>query len=172
MPLSVPTPAGLAPVVVAFTDTSSGATAWAWSFGDGDTSTAQNPVHIYTLSAATAVFLVTLTVTTPKGVLSISDTVTVGSATVAYTQPVPAYVESPGADPQVMLRLSNDGGKTWITEQWRSAGRVGEYLRRVRWNRLGCARRRVFEVSVTDPAPWKVTGAYLGDPIVPGGERG
>jgi hypothetical protein len=72
-----------------------------------------------------------------------------------------AATGTPGYDPQVMLRLSNDGGKTWISEQWRSAGKKGEYLHRVRWNRLGAARRRVFEVSVTDPIPWKLTGAYL-----------
>ena len=68
---------------------------------------------------------------------------------------------TPGYDPQVMLRLSNDGGKNWISEQWRSAGKLGEYEHRVRWNRLGMARRRVFEVSVTDPIPWRITGAYL-----------
>jgi PKD repeat protein len=164
--------AGVAPLSVAFTDTSSGATAWLWSFGDGATASTQHTAHVY---LAVGVYPVTLAATTPKGVISISDVVNVvadEADSAAYTPPSPAYVESPGADPQVMLRLSNDGGKTWITEQWRSAGRVGEYLRRVRWNRLGCARRRVFEVSVTDPAPWKITGAYLGDPIVPGGERG
>jgi hypothetical protein len=60
-----------------------------------------------------------------------------------------------------MLRISNDGGKTWPAEMWRSAGKVGEYYRRVRWERLGAARRRVFEVTVTDPIPWRITGAYL-----------
>lgn len=68
---------------------------------------------------------------------------------------------APGDDPQVMLRMSNDGGRNWISEQWRSAGKTGEYSRRVRWNRLGMARKRVFEVSVTDPIPWRLTGCYL-----------
>lgn len=66
-----------------------------------------------------------------------------------------------GFDPQVMLRISRDGGKTWGTEQMRSAGKVGEYDRRVRWNRCGAARRMVFEVSFTDPIPWRLTAAYL-----------
>jgi hypothetical protein len=69
--------------------------------------------------------------------------------------------EAGSDNPQVMLRLSNDGGKTWVTEQMRGAGKIGEYGRRVRWNRLGSARRRVFEVSVTDPIPWRLTGAYI-----------
>ncbi len=66
-----------------------------------------------------------------------------------------------GEDPQVMLRTSNDGGKTWGSEVWRGAGKLGEYEKRVRWLRLGSGRRRVFEVAVTDPIPWRLTGAYL-----------
>jgi hypothetical protein len=63
--------------------------------------------------------------------------------------------------PRVMLRLSNDGGRTWLSEEMRGSGRLGEYLTRVRWNRLGAARRRVFEVAVTDDVPWRLVGAYL-----------
>jgi len=66
-----------------------------------------------------------------------------------------------GSDPQVMLQTSNDGGKTWGTERWRSAGKIGEYLRRVFWDRLGSARRRVFKIVMTDPIPWKITNAYV-----------
>jgi len=66
-----------------------------------------------------------------------------------------------GEDPQVMMRMSDDGGKTWGIERMRSAGKTGEYGTRVRWNRLGAARRRVYEVSVSDPIPWRLTGAYL-----------
>lgn len=66
-----------------------------------------------------------------------------------------------GSDPQVMLRFSGDGGKTWSSERWRSAGKIGEYSRRVRWTRCGSGRRKVFEVSVTDPVPYRLTGAYI-----------
>lgn len=66
-----------------------------------------------------------------------------------------------GTSPQVMLRMSNDGGKTWPVERWQASGKLGEYGTRVEWNRLGQARRRVFEFSVTDRAMWKFTGAYL-----------
>lgn len=66
-----------------------------------------------------------------------------------------------GVDPQVMLRFSDDGGKTWSAERMRSGGRVGTYMTRVRWNRLGVSRRRVFEVSFTDPIPWRLTNAYV-----------
>lgn len=64
-------------------------------------------------------------------------------------------------EPQIMLKLSNDAGRTWVTEQWRGAGKLGEYQRRVRWNGLGSARRRVFEVSCADDYPWRLIGADL-----------
>lgn len=75
-----------------------------------------------------------------------------------------------GENPQVMLRMSDDGGKTWGTEKMRSAGKKGEYGKRVQWNRLGSARRRVFEVTVSDPIPWRLTGAYLRTSVMQGGD--
>lgn len=42
-----------------------------------------------------------------------------------------------GEDPLVMLRLSNDSGQTWGHELTCAAGRMGERLTRVSWNRLG-----------------------------------
>lgn len=154
MPLSV-----IAPAEVYFQDTSSGDfTSWLWTFGDGSTSTDQNPSHTYTVAG---VYVVTLTATNAEQSVTFSDLVTVGSEESAFSQPDPSQQECPGADPQVMLRISNDGGKTFISEQWRSAGRVGEYDHRVRWNRLGQARKRVFEVIVTDPNAWRITGAYV-----------
>lgn len=66
-----------------------------------------------------------------------------------------------GSDPTVMMRYSDDGGKTWGPELWRSAGAIGEYETVVQWDALGQARRRVFEVSVTDPIPWRIMNAYL-----------
>jgi hypothetical protein len=43
----------------------------------------------------------------------------------------------------------------------RSAGKIGEYGKRVRWERMGSARRRVFEVTFTDPVPLRITNAFL-----------
>jgi hypothetical protein len=66
-----------------------------------------------------------------------------------------------GSDPMVMMRYSDDGGKTWSPEFWRSAGLVGEHDAVVQWNALGQARRRVFEVIFTDPVPWRILNAYV-----------
>jgi hypothetical protein len=67
-----------------------------------------------------------------------------------------------GLNPTIMLRWSNDGGKTWSNEHWTTAGKVGEYRKRARWSRLGSARDRVFELVCSDPVPWRVIGASLG----------
>lgn len=157
MPVSGP-----APLAVAFVDTSSSdVSSWLWSFGDGTTSALQNPTHTFSTAG---VYLVTLAATGASGTAVQSDTVTVtvGGPFVPWTPPTPnASASVPEENPQVMLRISNDGGKTWISETWRGAGKLGEYKRRVRWNRLGQARRRVFEVSVTDSISWRILGAFL-----------
>lgn len=74
----------------------------------------------------------------------------------------PAYVQ--GADPQVSLEWSDDGGHTWSNEHWRSMGKIGEFGRRVYWRRLGSTeklRDRVYRVSGTDPVPITLIGAEL-----------
>jgi hypothetical protein len=67
-----------------------------------------------------------------------------------------------GTDPTIMLRWSDDGGKTWSHEHWTTAGKLGHYRKRARWSRLGAARDRVFELVCSDPVPWRVISASLG----------
>lgn len=66
-----------------------------------------------------------------------------------------------GSDPQVMLSWSDDGGHTWSEEQWMSAGKIGEYKRRVIWRRLGRSRDRVWRIVVSDPVAWRLLTAYI-----------
>lgn len=70
-----------------------------------------------------------------------------------------------GSDPQVMLDFSNDGGHTWSSEMWASAGKkvggIGDFKKRVIWNRLGSARDRVYRIKMTDPVPFTLIGAEL-----------
>ena len=73
-------------------------------------------------------------------------------------------IATQGADPQVMLRWSDDGGHTWSNEHWSSMGRIGVYGHRVFWRRLGMTlklRDRVYEVSGTDPVKIAIMGAEL-----------
>jgi hypothetical protein len=66
-----------------------------------------------------------------------------------------------GADPLLMLRYSNDGGHTWSNEKTASIGKVGEYGKRARFNRLGAGRNRLWEISLTDPVRFCVFGAVV-----------
>jgi hypothetical protein len=63
--------------------------------------------------------------------------------------------------PQAMLRWSNDGGSTWSREYWVSIGQLGKYRNRAIWRRLGTARDRIFEVSITDPVNAVIISANL-----------
>jgi hypothetical protein len=70
-----------------------------------------------------------------------------------------------GSDPLLMLRYSSDGGHTWSNEKTASAGKIGEYGARARFNRLGSGRNRVWELSFTDPCKFAVLGAVVeGEP--------
>jgi PGF-pre-PGF domain-containing protein len=65
---------GDAPLIIAFTDASTGADSWSWAFGDGNTSTDRNPVHTYVTPGT---YTVNLTVTNTAGSSSATKTVTV-----------------------------------------------------------------------------------------------
>lgn len=69
-----------------------------------------------------------------------------------------------GSTPQVMIRWSDDSGKTWSTPRQRSCGLIGEYGLRVRVERNGRSRsNRVYEVSGMDAIPeLTLIGASLG----------
>lgn len=78
--------------------------------------------------------------------------------------PVPALTDGAGAnrDPQMMLRWSNNSGKTWSNEYAMDCGQAGEYDTNVAFRRMGRSRKgRVFEISTSDAIPWRLTGEDL-----------
>jgi hypothetical protein len=78
---------------------------------------------------------------------------------IAVLQTVPLGIVEQG--PLMMMRYSNDSAKTWSDEQARDCGQAGETQTRVIWRRLGQARDRVYEISMTAPVPWRIIDAYL-----------
>ncbi len=68
-----------------------------------------------------------------------------------YAQPGVGLVAGQGDNPQVMLRYSDDGGYTWSGARTASLGPIGATRTRTIWRRLGKARDRVWEFSITDP---------------------
>lgn len=66
-----------------------------------------------------------------------------------------------GENPQARLEFSKDGGKTWSNSKFANIGRMGEYLTRVKWNRLGVSRQFIFKVRISDPIPIDIGGAFV-----------
>lgn len=63
--------------------------------------------------------------------------------------------------PIAMLEWSDDGGHTWSSQRESPIGAIGQYRARVRWNRLGRSRDRVYRLTITDPVKRVIIGAAL-----------
>jgi hypothetical protein len=66
-----------------------------------------------------------------------------------------------GADPQVMLQVSKNGGQTFGNERWVTAGPIGRVGTRVRWTRLGQGRNFVPRVVFSEPVPFRISEAVI-----------
>lgn len=66
-----------------------------------------------------------------------------------------------GSAPALMLKWSDDYGRTWGNEHWVTAGAIGAYRTRAVWRRLGWSRARVYELTVSDPVPWRLVDAFV-----------
>lgn len=76
-----------------------------------------------------------------------------------------SLVTGEGSTPYIMMRYSNDSGHTWSSQIFQSLGQIGEYGKRIQWNRLGTAMQWIFEFTVTAPINWAIVDAsiQLGD---------
>jgi hypothetical protein len=66
-----------------------------------------------------------------------------------------------GVNPQAMMRFSDDSGANFGTIRTVTIGAAGRTKNRAMWRRLGEARDRVYEVSISDPVKRDVVGATL-----------
>lgn len=67
-----------------------------------------------------------------------------------------------GSDPQVLMRYTVDGGRTWSDSLWDSIGKIGDYEKvGAEWNRLGQGEDWGFEISSTDPVDDVWVGAEM-----------
>ena len=67
-----------------------------------------------------------------------------------------AIATGQGSDPQVMMSYSDNGGRTWSAENWRSLGAMGEYKKELYWHALGASKDRVFKVRFSDPVAFHI----------------
>lgn len=66
-----------------------------------------------------------------------------------------------GANPQIMMSVSKDGGHTFGTEQWVTIGAIGNYKTRAIWRRQGQARDWTFKFRITDPIKRVIFGSSI-----------
>jgi len=66
-----------------------------------------------------------------------------------------------GYDPQAVLRWSDDSGHTWSFERTATIGKIGKFGTRLKFNKLGRARNRVYELTITDPVKVVLLGETL-----------
>ena len=64
-------------------------------------------------------------------------------------------------NPTITLEISNDGSKTFGNPISVAMGKTGNYFNRVRFNRLGSSRDRVFRVSCSSPVKFNLLSAQL-----------
>lgn len=63
--------------------------------------------------------------------------------------------------PNIMLRHSDDNGRSWSQELWRDLGDYGERYKEISWKRLGRKRNLIFEHKITDPVEREIYGAKI-----------
>jgi hypothetical protein len=68
---------------------------------------------------------------------------------------------TPQTDPQVWMDFSDDHARTFSTARLASIGKQGQFATRAIWRRLGRSRDRVYRVTITDPVPVNIVGAFL-----------
>jgi hypothetical protein len=67
-----------------------------------------------------------------------------------------------GTGASVQLRWSDDNGANWSNWHTTTVGQLGEFKRRATWRALGSAVDRVFDVQMTDDAPFNPQELILG----------
>lgn len=68
-----------------------------------------------------------------------------------------------GVNPQLMMQVSKDGGKTWGNERWADIGAMGAYRGRATFRRLGRSAESgvwAFKFRVSDPVNVTFIGAW------------
>lgn len=71
--------------------------------------------------------------------------------------------ESLTQEAHILMRYSDDGGRSWSNWRIGSLGDVGRTTHRVRWTRLGASRDRVWHFRVTDDVMCNVIAAVFNE---------
>lgn len=66
-----------------------------------------------------------------------------------------------GSDPQAYLTISRDGGNTFGMSRPSPMGKIGKFLNRTMWRKLGFGRDNLVDIEVIDPVRRDIVGVTL-----------
>lgn len=66
-----------------------------------------------------------------------------------------------GSDPELMMEVSDDGGRTWSSLPNRKIGKIGEFKKKIEWPQLGSSYDRVYRGAITDPVKATIIDTQL-----------
>jgi len=66
-----------------------------------------------------------------------------------------------GTDPQMSLKISRDGGHSWGVEKLSPLGKIGQYLQRTVFRRLGRSYDWIFKLRTSAPVKTVFAGAWV-----------
>jgi hypothetical protein len=66
-----------------------------------------------------------------------------------------------GSDPEIMMDVSDDGGRTWEALPNMKIGKIGEHNTKVVWPQLGSSEDRVYRGAISDPVKATIIDTQL-----------
>jgi streptogramin lyase len=85
----------------------------------------------------------------------------IGGITDNYVTALFLDTDLASVNPQALLSWSVDGGHTWSNDHPTSMGKLGKYLTRMIWRRLGASKNRCFRVAITAAVKKVLIGCYM-----------
>lgn len=91
---------------------------------------------------------------------AIGDAVTMSSVTISMETGV-GLITGQGDNPRIMIEASYDGGRTWAAGAWPRVGRLGEFVLKVKWDKMKTFYDCMLRLSSTDPVNYSVYSANI-----------
>ena len=66
-----------------------------------------------------------------------------------------------GSEPEIMMRTSIDGAKTWSSELKQPLGAQGNYETEVFYDQVAFGRSLIMELSISDPVKRSIIGSFM-----------
>lgn len=90
-----------------------------------------------------------------EGLLAFHDRLEIGMETGV------GLTSGQGSDPEILMYVSDNGGKNFESIDNQKIGQIGEYDKPVCWSQLGSSYQRVYRAAVTDPVKVVITDTQL-----------